>query len=313
MGGLRKKIPVTFWCMTAGVFAIAGMPGFSGFFSKDEILYQTFTSHNPLAKLLWLVGVVTAGLTSFYMFRLWFKTFFGAPRFEEHGASPTPDLHAAHGAAVHASKSSTLVLEDEHNAGHGHAHGVHESPLVMTVPLMLLALLSVLGGIVGVPVAFGGHNEFEHFLDPVFNATGGQPLAKPSAPASTALLLTGVAVTMFLLGLFVAYVFYYKKPGTAAGLAKKFAPVYSLLDHKYWVDEIYGIFPVGFLMMFSRLGLGGLVDAGLVQGTGATLAGTTRGAGSIVRRMQSGNIRSYAGWLALGAAAVIAVVLFAHH
>ena len=77
MGGLRKRIPITFWTMTMGVFAIAGIPPWAAFFSKDEILYQTFVSTNPIGKLLWLVGLVTAGMTSFYMFRLWFKTFFG--------------------------------------------------------------------------------------------------------------------------------------------------------------------------------------------------------------------------------------------
>ncbi len=84
MGGLRKRIPITFWTMTMGVFAIAGIPPLAGFFSKDEILYRAFTSDNPLGKLLWLVGLVTAGMTSFYMFRLWFKTFFGPEHFEEH-------------------------------------------------------------------------------------------------------------------------------------------------------------------------------------------------------------------------------------
>src|SRR5205085_2604895 len=83
MGGLRKRIPITFWTMTMGVFAISGIPGWSGFFSKDEILFRTFTSPGPLGKVLWLVGLVTAGMTSFYMFRLWFKTFFGESRFEE--------------------------------------------------------------------------------------------------------------------------------------------------------------------------------------------------------------------------------------
>jgi NADH-quinone oxidoreductase subunit L len=312
MGGLRKRIPITFWCMTMGVFAIAGIPPFAGFFSKDEILYQTYLWDNPLSKLLWAVGLFTAFLTSFYMFRLWFKTFFGAPRFEEHGPTHAPDLHAAHGAAVHASKSSTLTLEAEHDSGQAaHGHGVHESPLVMTLPLMILAILSIIGGWVGVPLAFGGHNEFEHFLGPVFNPT--EHVVEHVATRSAEPVLAAISVLTAALGFFVAYFFYYKKPGTGAALAKKFAPVYSLLDHKYWVDEIYGLVIVAPLLMVSRFVLGGLVEAGLVQGTGATLAGTTRGAGSIVRRMQSGNIRSYAGWLALGAAAVIAVVLFAHH
>jgi NADH-quinone oxidoreductase subunit L len=311
MGGLWKKIPVTFWTMTAGVFAIAGIPPLAGFFSKDEILYQTFIWDNPLAKLLWAVGLFTAFLTSFYMFRLWFKTFFGAPRFEEPGHSHTPDLHAAHAAAVHASKSSTLTLEDEHDSGHAaHAHGVHESPLAMTLPLMILAVLSIIGGWVGVPLAFGGHNEFEHFLGPVFNPT--EHVAEHIATRSAEPILAAISVLTAFLGFFVAYVFYYRKPGTAATLAQKFKPIYSLLDHKYWVDEIYGLVIVAPLLMISRLFLGGLVEAGIVQGTSATLAGTTRGAGSIIRRMQSGNIRSYAGWLAIGAAAVIAIVLFTH-
>jgi len=280
MGGLRKRIPITFWAMTAGVFAIAGIPPFSGFFSKDEILYQTFLWDNPLHILLWAVGLFTAFLTSFYMFRLWFKTFFGAERF------------------------------DEHHLGDGHSHGVHESPAIMTVPLMILAILSIIGGWVGVPLAFGGRNEFEHFLGPVFHAethVAGHMILRNAEP-----VLAAVSIATAALGFFAAYVFYYKKPGTAGTLAQKYKPVYSLVEHKFWVDEIYGLLIVQPLLMLSRLFLGGIVDAGLVQGTSSGLAGGTRGLGSIVRRMQSGNIRSYAGWLALGAAAVIAIALFTH-
>jgi NADH-quinone oxidoreductase subunit L len=274
MGGLRKRIPVTFWTMTAGVFAIAGIPPFAAFFSKDEILYQTFIWNNPMAKPLWAIGMITAGLTSFYMFRLWFKTFFGEPRFDEH-----------------------------------HVH-VHESPWIMTLPLGILALLSIIGGWVGVPLAFGGHNEFEHFLGPVFNPT--EHVAAHIATRTPELGLAVTSVVVALLGFFVAYLFYYRKPGTGAALAKKYAPVYSLLDHKYWVDEIYGALIVTPLLVLSRIVLNGLVEVGIVQGTGATLSATTTGLASITRRMQSGNIRSYAGWLAIGAAAVIAIVLFTH-
>jgi NADH-quinone oxidoreductase subunit L len=274
MGGLRKRIPVTVWTMTAGVFAIAGIPPFAAFFSKDEILYQTFIWNNPMAKPLWAIGMITAGLTSFYMFRLWFKTFFGEPRFDEH-----------------------------------HVH-VHESPWIMTLPLGILALLSIIGGWVGVPLAFGGHNEFEHFLGPVFNPT--EHVAAHIATRTPELGLAVTSVVVALLGFFVAYLFYYRKPGTGAALAKKYAPVYSLLDHKYWVDEIYGALIVTPLLVLSRIVLNGLVEVGIVQGTGATLSATTTGLASITRRMQSGNIRSYAGWLAIGAAAVIAIVLFTH-
>ncbi len=275
MGGLWKKIPLTFWTMTAGVFAISGIIPFAGFFSKDEILYQTFISPNPLARLLWLVGLVTAGITSFYMFRLWFKTFFGEPRFDEH------ETH------------------------------VHESSLVMTLPLMVLAILSIVGGWVGIPAALGGHNEFAHFLDPVFASA-----AVPAVEATShglELTLAAISLLTAILGIFVAWLFYYRKPGTAAALASKFAPIYSLLHHKYWVDEIYGRLIITPLLAFSRLILGGLVDAGIIQGTGSGLAATTRGGGWLVRRIQSGNIRSYAGWLAAGAAAAIAIVLFGHH
>jgi NADH-quinone oxidoreductase subunit L len=286
MGGLRKRIPVTFWTMTAGVFAISGIFPLSGFFSKDEILYQAFISPNPLGKVLWFVGLVTAGLTSFYMFRLWFKTFFGAERFDE--------KHLGHGHDAHAS------------------HGVHESPLVMTFPLMVLAVLSVIGGLVGIPAALGGHNEFEHFLAPVFEGSiHGAGVVEGSH--STELTLAVVSLLVAGLGILAAYQFYIRKPGSAAALARSAKPVYSLLDHKYWVDEIYGALIITPLLGMARIVLGGLIDTGLVQGTGAGLAATTRGLSSITRKMQSGNIRSYAGWLALGAAAAIALVLFGHH
>ena len=286
MGGLRTKIPVTFWTMTAGVAAIAGLPGLSGFFSKDEILYQAFTSSNPAGKFAWFVGVLTALLTSFYMCRLWFKTFFGTPRFDEH-----------------------------HLGGHGdhdHSHGVHESPLVMTVPLMILAVLSVIGGIVGIPAALGGHNEFEHFLAPVLSSGTESAAAAPESAGLT-ISLIAIAITAFVIGLLAAYVFYYRKPGRAGELAAKFKPLYSLLDHKYWVDEIYGNFIVAPLLWIARMILGGLVDIGIVQATGSALGGTARGGGWLVTKVQSGNIRSYAGWLALGAAAILFLTFFGLH
>jgi NADH-quinone oxidoreductase subunit L len=321
MGGLRKRIPITFWTMTAGVFAIAGIPPLAGFFSKDEILYRTFTfAPNPaLGKLLWFVGLITAGLTSFYMFRLWFKTFFGAPRFDEaalaHGAQNTHDDNLA---PVHARHDThaTMVAEPEHDKGQAaHPHGVHESPAVMWVPLAILAILSVIGGWIGIPAALHGGNHFEHFLDPVFAAAAHPENALNADQVSHALELglATLSVLVALLGAFVAYLFYYRKPGTAASVAQRFRPVYRLLDHKYWVDEIYGRLIVSPILMLSRIVLGGVVDGVIVQGTGATLAGGTRGLGWLARRMQSGNIRSYAGWLALGAAIVIAIVLFVVH
>ena len=312
MGGLRKRIPVTYWTMTAGVVAIAGIPPLAGFFSKDEILYRAFTSPNPLGKLLWLVGLVTAGLTSFYMFRLWFKTFWGAERFDEHALA-----HGDENAApVHSRRDThtTMVEEPEHDKGQAaHAHGVHESPAIMTIPLAILAVLSLIGGWLGIPAALGGSNHFEHFLDPVFLASTSAEVAPDLVSHGTELGLAVVSVLVALLGLAVAYLWYVRTPGTATRLANAAKPLYSLLDHKYWIDEAYGVGIVMPLLMFTRAIFGGLIEGAVVQGTGAGLAAGTQGLGWLTRRMQSGNIRSYAGWLALGAAVLIAVVLFGVH
>jgi NADH-quinone oxidoreductase subunit L len=302
MGGLRKRIPITFWTMSAGVFAIAGIPPFAGFFSKDEILYRTFASDNPIGKLLWFVGLVTAGITSFYMFRLWFKTFFGPEHFEEHG-----DLHD-HGAAVHAhSGSHAVMVADPEEA---HAHSVHESPWIMLFPLVVLAILSVIGGWVGIPAALGGHDEIGHFLDPVFTTPGTVEAATATASHGLELGLAAVSVLVAAIGFYIAYVFYYKKPRTAAALAGRAPALYRLVENKFYIDEIYSALIVTPLLMFSRFFLGGLIDGGIVNGSGAAAGATTQGLSSLVRRVQSGNIRSYAGWLAIGAAAVLLVMIF---
>jgi NADH-quinone oxidoreductase subunit L len=300
MGGLWRKIPITFWTMTAGVFAIAGIPPLAGFFSKDEILYQAFVSNNPIGKLLWLVGLVTAGMTSFYMFRLWFKTFFGPEYVDTHA-----DLHD-HGAAVHAHSGghAVLVADPEET----HAHGVHESPWIMLFPLVVLAILSFIGGWVGVPAALWGHDEIGHFLDPVFSSGVAVEAATGGHGLEVGLALVSVLVA--LSGLGIAYIFYYKKRGTAATLAERVPALYRLVENKFYIDEVYGAVIVSPLLMFSRFVLGGLIDGGIVSGSGAAAGATTKGLSSLVRRVQSGNIRSYAGWLAFGAAAVLLVMIF---
>ncbi len=288
MGGLRRRIPVTFWTMSAGVFAIAGLPPFAGFFSKDEILYRTFDSGHML---LWGVGLLTAGLTSFYMFRLWYKTFFGKQRFDEH------DLGQVHAG------------ENEHDEGQAHAHGVHESPWVMLGPLVILAVLSVVGGWVGVPAGLHGHNEIEHFLSPVFASTiPGAVEAAAETHTSSELGLAVVSVLVACIGWGAAWFFYIRKPGTLG--AKTFGtPVYRLVSHKYYVDELYNaVFVQGTLLLTRAADL--VVETGLVNGSGSLAAFITRASGSATRRMQSGNIRSYAGWLAAGAAVVILVMTY---
>jgi NADH-quinone oxidoreductase subunit L len=116
-------------------------------------------------------------------------------------------------------------------------------------------------------------------------------------------------VLVVAIGFYVAFLFYYKKPRTAAALAARIPALYRLVENKFYIDEIYG-FIVMLLMMISRLFLGGLIDGGIVDGAGAAAGGTTKGLSSLVRRVQSGNIRSYAGWLAIGAAAVLLVMIF---
>ena len=292
MGGLRKRIPVTFWTMTAGVFAISGFFPFSGFFSKDEILYQTFLSPNPLGKLLWFVGLLTAGITSFYMFRLWYMTFFGASRFEEHAGTAHTDAHA-----------------NAHAHGHGHAHGVHESSWVMLLPLVVLAILSVAGGWIGISPAMGGHNAIGHFLAPVF--ASGEGAVAETANRTLELTLAFISVLTALLGLFLADTFYRRKPELPAKFAASASGLYALVSKKYAIDELYGAVIVTPLLVISRVFLWKGVDQYIVDGAGSGAASRTQWLGGIVARIQSGNIRSYAGWLAAGAAAVLLLSIFA--
>ena len=301
MGGLRKRIPITFWTMTMGVFAIAGIPPFAGFFSKDEILYRTFAfAANPaLGKILWAVGLLTAGMTSFYMFRLWFKTFFGAPRFHEN-----------HLGEAHADAQPDAAEHD--NAQVAQHHGVHESPWIMLTPLVLLAILSVTGGWVGIPQALGGHNAIEHFLDPVFAAAGHPENALNADQVSHSLeqVLAAISVLTALVGLGVAYIFYVAKPGTASALARTFKPAYSLVANKFFIDEIYHAVFVTGLLLFARNILYTVGDRLGVDGAGKFASWMALDLGEAARRMQSGNLRSYAGWLALGAACVMALTIF---
>jgi NADH-quinone oxidoreductase subunit L len=279
MGGLRKKIPVTFLTMTAGVIAISGLPPFAGFFSKDEILYQAFLSPNG-GKILWFVGLFTAFLTSFYMFRLWYLTFFGESR-------AVAAAHDTHG-----------------HDDHGHDHGVHESPWIMLGPLAILALLSLIGGWMGVPAALGGHNEFAHFLEPLLGA--------PATEGSNSLALTLAIVSTLTAaaGWLTAHILYFAKPELPGKLAQQMQFFYLLLLNKYKVDELYSVVFIGPLLFFSRYLLKGVIDTGVVNGAGYGSGYAVQGLGALVQRIQSGNIRSYAGWLALGAAAVLIVTYF---
>jgi NADH-quinone oxidoreductase subunit L len=291
MGGLRKSVPITFWTMSAGVFAISGIPPFSGFFSKDAILYQAFLS--PTAgPILWFVGLVTALLTAFYMFRLWYLTFFGESR--------TRDAHP------------------------------HEHSWSMLIPLILLGALALGGGWIGIPKALGGGDQFAHFLEPVINPTpsyeqtrialdeqGVQRAAALSTPQprregseGQERMFSILSVVMAAIGWFFADLLYRRKPGLADRLVERVSGVYGLLVHKYWIDQIYTAVIVAPLLFITRYLLWGVTDRGVIDSGGSLAAYGVRGVGAIVQRVQSGNIRSYAGWLALGAAALLLITYF---
>jgi NADH-quinone oxidoreductase subunit L len=258
MGGLRKKLPVTFWTMTAAVIAIAGIFPFAGFFSKDAILYAAFLQGNA-GKVFWFVGVVTALLTAFYMFRLWYLAFFGESR--------SPEVH------------------------------VHESPWSMLGPLVILAALSLAGGWIGI-------ERFANYLAP---ATGGR--AVEAGNGSLEIILSIVAVAVALAGWLLADMFYRQKPARAAEWAAAMPAAHTLLSHKYYVDEFYGATVVKPLLAFSTYFLGWVVDKAILGGLAWLLGGVATFFGALLQRWQSGNIRSYAAWLAAGAAAVLLFVV----
>jgi NADH-quinone oxidoreductase subunit L len=320
MGGLRKLIPVTFWVVTIATIAIAGIPPFSGFFSKDEILGAVF--HSPYGgPVIWGIGVLTAGFTSFYMFRLWFMTFFGELKLgsvdlgEEAHAAHAP-AQAAHGAASHSHGHA-----DDQSHGHGR---VHESPWVMLAPLVILAVLSFVGGWVGVPQFMRGHNEIEHFLAPVMQsgpAVAGEAVSDKDATTSHAgeatpentgeeWLLAGTSVAAALIGLFFAYLFYYKSPELPERITSKMHGIYMMVLHKYYVDEGYGAIFVKPLLALSTVVLWRGVDQGVIDGLVNGAGTASQGVGNELRQMQSGNIRSYAAWVAIGGAAIVAYMIW---
>jgi NADH-quinone oxidoreductase subunit L len=284
MGGLRSYIPWTFLTMGIATLAIAGIPPLAGFWSKDEILWQAFQT----SWIYWLIGVITAFITSFYMFRLLFMTFFGDYRgaTNDHGHdSHAHDGHDSHG-------------HDSH--GHGEPH---ESPMVMLAPLMILALLSLVGGLVGIG------DRFEHFLAPVFG-TGVAESAGEAASSGTEYLLMGISVAAALFGLALAYVLYIAKPYLPQKIADALGGFYQAVLNKYYVDEIYAAVFVKPLIDVSTKILWQGVDRKVIDDTINNAADGARHVSDEVRHMQSGNLRSYAGWIAAGAACVIAYMVW---
>ena len=267
MGGLRKYLPLTYPTFLVGAIAIAGVPFLSGFFSKDAILTQAFAQGRYF---LWALGLMGAVLTAFYMFRLVFLTFFGEERLDSHAK--------------------------EH---------LHESPRVMTIPLVILAFFSVVAGYAGLPVVLGEKaNLFDRFLEPVIHPGHEGHL---SIGSEWLLILASVAVA--LCGIYIAYVFYLKSPRTPHRVVARFPAIYRLLSHKYYVDEIYNAAFVKPLVSGSQAVYDNF-DLKVIDGTINGTAAAAGFAGRALSVIQSGLVKDYALVILLGVVLFLGVLLF---
>ncbi|HKI77027.1 MAG TPA: NADH-quinone oxidoreductase subunit L [Ignavibacteriaceae bacterium] len=263
-GGLRKKMPATALTFLVASLAISGIPPLSGFFSKDEILWKSFANGNVV---YWAIGAFTALLTAFYMFRLYFLTFEGNSRW---GKDKRP----------------------------------HESPKVMTVPLMILAVLSAIGGFIGIPALFSGEggNVFEHWLEPIFKNADAR-LALYSAHTHTdEIILMVVSIILAVGGIMIARQIYMKKPNIATSAAKKFKGIHKLLWNKYFVDEIYDATVVTPIVKTSESFLWKITDAKIIDGVVNGVASLVGSISKNIRKIQTGVAQVYALVMTLGIA-----------
>jgi NADH-quinone oxidoreductase subunit L len=307
MGGLRHELPVTYWTFLAGTLAIVGVPLLSGFFSKDEILWQTY-AHGHI--VLWALGMVTAFLTAVYMFRLLYMTFFGSRR-----TAPAGHGHDAHGVHAGDDPHGTAHHEDARGASKGH---LHDAPPAMAIALVVLAVGAIFAGYVGVPnaVVHGG-NRIEAYLEPSFHAPGagiefaGVEAAEPAEThdTGTELGLMALSTLVALGGIGLATILFLKAPQKAGALATQFGGVHRLLLNKYYVDEIYDAALVQPIKRTSSAVLWRGVDAGLIDGTVNAVGLVVRGWSAVLRRLQTGSVRAYAMSLFVGAVAILGYYL----
>ncbi len=270
MGGLRSKIPITFWTFAVATFAIAGFPIAAGFFSKDEILASSFaTPYFPqLGKAIWVIGSIAALFTAFYMYRLVYMVFFGSFR------------------GTH---------EQEHHA--------HESPATMTIPLIVLAFLSAVGGFLGIPHVLGHPIRASHLLDgwlhPMFPEIAGAREGIFEIPASAEILVMVASTLLALAGWSLAKAWYRDRGlATDERLASEHAGLWRTLENKYWVDEVYDASVVTPLRNTSNFFWRG-VDA-VIDGTLMLSGYVVAAVGDLLRFFQTGNVRNYALMLLLG-------------
>ncbi len=268
MGGLRKAIPVTYATFLIGTLAISGIPPLAGFFSKDSILAAAF-EHNPW---LWGIGVATAFITCFYMFRLLFLTFFGNFR-----GTPEQKKH------------------------------MHESPKVITIPLIILAALSIGGGFLNIPAIFGGTDRFTSYLKP---SLGGQSFEPTAVEHTTELLTMFVPVIILLAVIYIAYRLYVSKKAVPAADSAERKGLTKLIYNKYFIDEIYNAV---FVQPYNKLSETVLswFDNSVIDGAVNGLGVVMMRCGSVVRRVQTGSVNLYLYMMAGGLVAIVIYLLVA--
>ena len=270
MGNLRKALPVTFWTFFVAVLAITGVPGLSGFFSKDEILWNVFAFPRG-GMLLWVLGIIGAGITAFYMFRLLYLTFFGESR-----VKPEIKTH------------------------------IHESPKMMTVPLMILAVLSAIGGYIGIPHIFGGTNYFEKFLEPVFmyskEIIGRSKYQEYTVRLEYIVMI--ISILVVLIGWNIVHNLYLKDTEKTSQLAKKFPGLYKVVLNKYYVDEFYHWLLVNPLIKGSQF-LWEKFDLKIIDGAVNGTAAVIKSAGERLRKIQTGYVQEYALSMIIGAVILV--------
>ncbi|MES2639921.1 MAG: NADH-quinone oxidoreductase subunit L [Myxococcota bacterium] len=317
MGGLRKYMKVTFFIFVIGWLAIIGFPGFSGFFSKDEILWLTFITPvfeglplgTVMPKVLWAIAVTTALLTAFYMSRLMFMTFWGEYRgghaHDAHGHAAPAQAAPAHGHDdhAHAADGHAAPAHAAHGA-HGHgAHTPHESPLVLVGPLLVLALLSTFGGLLNLPHWLPGAEWLHHFFEPVFvHGHVAFPQGNPLEFPLMGITLLGVAGSVGL-----AYYLYVVAPEKPAQIAARLRPLYVGSLNKWYVDEIYERVLLTPIVVFSRQILWAVVDSQIIDGAVNGAAAAATGLGRLHGRLVSGRVQAYALSIAAGAAVIVTV------
>ena len=287
MGGLKKYMPITFATMVTGWLAISGVPIFAGFFSKDEILWKTWSAAGMggFAKALWAIGAITAFLTAVYMTRMMVMTFWGEERFRN-----VQPMHHEH----------------EEKGDHHGPVVPHESPRSMTIPLIVLAVLSTVGGFIGVPYAFVNRdvNVIEHTLEP---AVAKMPVSETTehtdehAHVGEERLLAVVSVTIALLGIGAGWMLFRRRP---------LLEMPRVLENKYYVDEIYDTTLIRPIAAGSREGLWKIFDIGVIDGTLHALGDAVTELGRLARYLQAGFVRGYAAIILVGALILIGVFAY---